>query len=711
MSWKDLKVAKKLYVGFGIVLMLALAIGYVGYNGLNTVAENTANLDDADLMNAYVKDAATLRQKFFAERDAGLLSDVKEVIQTIRSKSRETQARLQDPAAVKLIDECNNYLDEYESGWEEVAQGQLDIEAAIVKMDEAAATSSNAVDALVASQKKALASELSSSVGTSALKERVTKLNNSQDLVNYVASARINYRDFRRTEDDRYAQNLNEAIDALVKRAEETRDMMSRQIDIDELTNIIAAAEKYRQNFNDVVDLKHKAAQDAQQLAAVAGKVVENFTELRQGQNEKRQAAQASAITLAVAFVIGAILIGVFVAFFIARGISRPVSEMARAAEEIAVGDINQNIELQSRDEIGTLAASFRQLIDYMKELSGHAEAIADNDLTITVQPKSDRDTLGHAFRTMVHNLSGIIRQLTENATQLVSAATEISSSSEQMSKGAQDQAGQVNQVSTAIEEMTATILQSSKNAGEAKETAEGASGTATSGGQVVNDTIQGMQRIAGVVRESAESIGKLAKSADQIGEIIGVIDDIADQTNLLALNAAIEAARAGEQGRGFAVVADEVRKLAERTGKATGEITDMIKGIQTETNDAVGSMETGIQEVDKGRELADQAGNSLTEIVNMSQRVMDMIQQIATASEEQSTAAEQISKNIEHISSVTKESASGAEQSAAAAEELSRQADGLQAMVARFRINNDGGSQETTSEHKEEQQPAEASA
>ncbi|MBD3333415.1 HAMP domain-containing protein, partial [candidate division GN15 bacterium] len=431
MSWKDLKVAKKLYVGFGIVLVLALAIGYVGYNGLNTVAENTANLDDADLMNAYVKDAATLRQKFFAERDAGLLKDVKDVIQTIRSKSRETQARLQDPADVKLIDECNNYLDEYESGWEEVAQGQLDIEAAIAKMDEAAATSSNAVDALVANQKKALASELSSGVGTSALKERVTKLNNSQDLVNYVASARINYRDFRRTEDDRYAQNLNDAIDALVKRAEETQDMMSRQIDIDELTAVINAAEKYRQNFNNVVDLKHKAAQDAQHLAAVAGKVVENFTELRDGQDDKRNAAQASAITMAVAFVIGAILIGVFVAYFIARGISKPVSEMARAAEGIAVGDINQSIELQSRDEIGTLAASFRQLIDYMKELSGHAEAIADNDLTITVQPKSDRDTLGHAFRTMVHNLSGIIRQLTENATQLVSAATEISSSSE----------------------------------------------------------------------------------------------------------------------------------------------------------------------------------------------------------------------------------------------------------------------------------------
>lgn len=707
MSWKDLKVAKKLYIGFGIVLVLAMAIGFVGYNGLNTVAQNTANLDDADLMNAYVKDAATLRQKFLGTRDVAVLNDVKDVIQTIRTQSRETQARFQDPADIKLIDECNQLLDEYETGWEKMAQQQLDIEAAIAKMDEAAAASVIAVDALVANQKKVLSSELASKSSYSALQERVAKLNNSQDLVNYIADARVNYRDFRRTEEDKYAVSLNEAIDNLVKRAEETRAMMTVQADIDELTHVIEAAESYRDNFNTVVDLKHQTAKDTQQLAVVAGQVVDQFTELRDGQDVKRRAAQASAITMAVAFVIGAVLIGVFVAFFIARGISRPVAQMAKAAEEIAVGDINQNIELQSRDEIGTLAASFRQLIDYMKELAGHAEAIADNDLTIKVQPKSERDTLGHAFRTMVHNLSGMIRQLTENATQLVSAATEISSSSEQMSKGAQDQANQVNQVSTAVEEMTATILQSSKNAGEAKETAEGASGTAQTGGQVVNDTIQGMQRIAGVVRESAESIGKLAKSADQIGEIIGVIDDIADQTNLLALNAAIEAARAGEQGRGFAVVADEVRKLAERTGKATGEITEMIKGIQTETSDAVGSMETGIQEVDKGRELADQAGNSLTEIVNMSQRVMDMIQQIATASEEQSSAAEQISKNIEHISSVTKETASGAEQSAAAAEELSRQADGMQAMVARFRLADSGTIE--YSEQRQEKQHAEA--
>ncbi len=396
--------------------------------------------------------------------------------------------------------------------------------------------------------------------------------------------------------------------------------------------------------------------------------------------------ARSQMTTSIVAMIIG-VLLAVMLGVLISRSISRPVTLMANIAQQISVGDVDHDIEVKSRDEIGVLAEAFRGLIAYMKELAGAAERIAANDLTVEVAPKSDKDVLGNSFKTMVNNLTGMIRQLGQNATELVTAATEIASSAEQMSRGANDQNEQMGQVSSAIEEMTATIVESSKNAAEASDGARGASDTAGTGGKVVSETVQGMQRIANVVRESAESIQKLATSADQIGEIIGVIDDIADQTNLLALNAAIEAARAGEQGRGFAVVADEVRKLAERTGKATGEITDMIKGIQTETKEAVHSMETGIQEVDKGRELADQAGTSLTEVVSGSQRVMDMIRQIATATEEQSVAAEQISKNIERIASITKETASGAEQSATAAEELNRQAEGLRQMVGRFKV------------------------
>ena len=384
-------------------------------------------------------------------------------------------------------------------------------------------------------------------------------------------------------------------------------------------------------------------------------------------------------------------ILAVVLVFIYVTKITRPITGLIDVAEGIAVGDVSKSVEVTSRDEIGVLAETFRKLTEYIKELAGAAEQIAANNLTIEVEPKSEKDVLGHSFKTMITNLTGIVRKLSESADQLVSAATEIASTSEQMSRGSNNQAEQVGLVSTAIEEMSVTIIESSKNAGEATDTSKSASDTATSGGQIVNETIQGLQKIADVVHESAESIAKLASSADQIGEIVGVIDDIADQTNLLALNAAIEAARAGEQGRGFAVVADEVRKLAERTGKATGEITNMIKGIQTETEEAVQSMESGVQEVDKGRELADKAGNSLTEIVNVSQSMMDMIRQIATATEEQSTAAEQISKNIENVASVTKETATGAEQAAAAAGQLNKNAEGLQQIVAQFKVTTDG--------------------
>jgi methyl-accepting chemotaxis protein len=234
---------------------------------------------------------------------------------------------------------------------------------------------------------------------------------------------------------------------------------------------------------------------------------------------------------------------------------------------------------------------------------------------------------------------------------------------------------------------MTKTIVENSKNAGNTAETAKRAKDAAEQGGVVVEETVAGMKRIAEVVNKSAGTVKALGKSSDQIGEIIGVIDDIADQTNLLALNAAIEAARAGDQGRGFAVVADEVRKLAERTTKATKEIAGMIKTIQSDTTGAVASMEEGTKEVDSGIKLADRAGESLKEIVGMIQNLTDMVSQIAAASEEQSSASEQISKNVEAISTVTGETAQGTQQIARAAEDLNRLTENLQQILGKFKV------------------------
>lgn len=382
-----------------------------------------------------------------------------------------------------------------------------------------------------------------------------------------------------------------------------------------------------------------------------------------------------------------AILLGMVMAYIAARIFTKPIYELTEVAKEVAKGNLNHSVTIKSKDEIGVLAGSFRHLIQYMNELADAAQMIASNNLTVTVTPKSEADILGNSFKTMVVNLRNIISKLSRNSLNLVSAATQISDLSTKMSEGAVNQSHQVNQVSIAVEQMTATILESSRNASEVSGASRNASETAADGGRIVHETIEGMHQIAEVVKQSSESITKLAESANQIGEVIQVIDDIADQTNLLALNAAIEAARAGEQGRGFAVVADEVRKLAERTGKATGEIANMIKGIQADTDNAVKSMESGITQVDKGRELTDKAGNALQDIMAMSQQVMDMISQITSAFEEQSTAAEEISKNMEHISTITKDNSGGAEESSSAAEVLNTQAEELKQIVSEFQL------------------------
>ncbi len=400
------------------------------------------------------------------------------------------------------------------------------------------------------------------------------------------------------------------------------------------------------------------------------------------------QVETAKAIKFAMNLLTGSIVLAVimfvFIVFQIKKRVTKPMKDLIRVTEQMTTefGDFEKILLAMAKNDLTKdLKISEREKI----------KAVSNDEigqlLSTIEKAMTAKDHMGESLQTMTTNLIAMVKEVSVSSEQLSSSSEEIGATAQQMSKGAAGQAEQVSQVSTAIEQMTATMIESARNSTDAKTASDGASSTAEEGGRIVNEAISGMQRIAEVVNGSAQSIGKLATSADQIGEIVSVIDDIADQTNLLALNAAIEAARAGEQGRGFAVVADEVRKLAERTGKATGEITDMIKGIQSETTEAVQAMETGVKEVDTGRSLTDKAGGSLNEIVNMSQQVTEMIQQMATATEEQSVAAEEISKNIEEVASIAVESAKGAEQSSEAAENLNDQAHMLQKVIGSFKV------------------------
>jgi methyl-accepting chemotaxis protein len=333
-----------------------------------------------------------------------------------------------------------------------------------------------------------------------------------------------------------------------------------------------------------------------------------------------------------------------------------------------------------------------RVFFSFLHEVLSMASEMSRGNLNLDDMKSQSRDEIGHAARAMnemKRSLVEMIRSTAIMADRLATASGEISSSVERQAQGAETQKDQTNQVAAAMEEMASTVLQVSENSTKAADASRDAAETAKSGGKIVDDTLGKMRAIAHSVGETAKKVQSLGKGSDQIGEIIGVIDDIADQTNLLALNAAIEAARAGEQGRGFAVVADEVRKLAERTGKATKEIAQMIKGIQSETKNAVGAMEEGMVQVEEGVKSTVQAGRSLQEIIRMSEQVGDMILQIATAATEQSSTTEQINVNVEQIATISQESASASQHTSKSVLELSSVAQELHSQIAKFDIGN----------------------
>jgi methyl-accepting chemotaxis protein len=326
--------------------------------------------------------------------------------------------------------------------------------------------------------------------------------------------------------------------------------------------------------------------------------------------------------------------------------------------------------------------------IKSLNDLAAFARRISEGDLSvenISIHDHEHLMTVGRCLNEMKGKLSEIVYNIADSVGKLTDYSAEIVSSSEIISDDTRKQIENTKKVATSVEMMSVVVFDVTRNTAIAAKSAEEANRLADEGGAIVQKTIEGMKRISVSVNDAACIIENLGKKSEQIGQITQVIDDIAGQTNLLALNAAIEAARAGEHGRGFAVVADEVRKLAEKTTAATREINEMIKNIQSETGQAVESMQSATRDVTEGAELANNASEALNKIMTSVNNVMELVRQIAVAAQQQSSTGEDVSSELQEITNENIRTAEIAGKYMETSRELNMISRNLQEAISRF--------------------------
>ena len=416
-------------------------------------------------------------------------------------------------------------------------------------------------------------------------------------------------------------------------------------------------------------------------------------------------AAEKSARMQMILLVI-AVLAGGGVAILLTSTIGRQVRRIMDTCNQINKADYTARVEVVSKDELGAMATSLNAVLDHTLTLMQQSQQerdsmqasimklleevtdVAEGDLTLEAEVTEDATgVIADSFNYMIQQLRGVVARVQETTLQVSASANEVQATAEHLAEGSTVQATQIVESSAAIDEMTVSIQQVSEHAALSATVAEQALANARQGTTAVQNTIQGMSRIRAQVQETAKRIKRLGERSQEIGAIVQLIGDIAERTSILALNASIQAARAGEAGRAFVVVAEEVERLAERASNATRQIANLVNTIQSETHEVVIAMEGSTGEVVQGSQLADQAGQALSEIESVSERLAELIQSISHASTQQARSSESLSKAMSEIAAVTQRTAAGTKQATGSINHLAVLADELRYSVSTFKL------------------------
>ena len=511
------------------------------------------------------------------------------------------------------------------------------------------------------------------------------------------------------TGEERYLEPFRaaqEAINQKLKALRElTKDNANQQRRLDILEPLINGKEGKFAELLETIDLRKDKANgfDAALKIVRTDKGKKVMDEIRKTIDEmtseentlltkRSDEAQAGArnATLTIVFgTLAAFIVLALAGFVITRNIANPLKEISATAERIAVGDLGVTISMKNgrEDEVGLLTQAFARMTDSLNGMAGVAGKIAAGDLRVKVQPQSDKDVLGNAFSSMVENLRRLTADITEGVNVLGSSANEIVTATTQLAASASESAAAVSETTTTVEEVRQTAQVASQKAKNVSDSAQKAAQSSQSGRKSTEDVGAGMNRIRQQMESIAASMVRLSEQSQAIGQIMASVEDLAAQSNLLAVNAAIEAAKAGEHGKGFGVVAQEVKSLAEQSRQATNQVRTILGDIQKATTTAVMATEQGGKAVEAGTRQTEVAGESIQALASSVTEAAQAATQIAASSQQQLVGVDQVAGAMESIKQASAQNVAGAKQLETAARNLNELGQRLKQMVERYKV------------------------